>query len=125
MSIATASVAAVVLAALSVLQVMVAAGRPYGRLVWGGAHDVLPRRLRVGSALSVLVYAAIAVALFWRAGAFGEPGIVAAVVAWVIVGYFALGIVLNALSRSRAERLTMTPTCAVLAVCSLIVALGL
>lgn len=42
----------------------------------------------------------------------------------MLVGYFALGILMNAISRSLPERLVMTPVVFVLAVCCLIIALG-
>ena len=123
MSVA-AIVATLVLAALAVLQVLVAAGRPYGRLVWGGQHETLPRRLRVGSAVSVVVYAAMAWVLLARAEIFGPFKPFVGIATWVLFGYFAIGIALNAISRSRPERLVMTPTCVVLAACSLTVALS-
>lgn len=122
MSLAAATVAVILLVALAVLQVLVAAGRPYGRLVWGGGHEVLPRSLRAGSALAVPVYAAIAVALVWRAGVLGPPPRPVVVATWALMAYFALGIAVNAISRSRAERLVMTPVCVVLTVCSLVLA---
>lgn len=46
-----------------------------------------------------------------------------AALAVVLVGYFALGIVVNGISRSLPERLVMTPVVTVLAVCCLVVAL--
>lgn len=122
MTAVAALVAVLVLVALAVLQALLSAGRPYGRLVWGGAHEVLPRPLRVGSALSVVVYAAIAVVLVWRAGVWGEPPRPVAVATWVLLGYFVLGTGTNAISRSRAERFVMTPVCLVLAGCSLVLA---
>lgn len=124
MSGVAAVVATVVLTALAVLQALVAAGRPYGRLVWGGQHEVLPRRLRIGSAVAVVLYAAFAGVLLRRAGLLGTPGPVIQVAAWVLLGYFALGIMVNLISRSRAERLVMTPTTAVLAGCALVVAIS-
>ncbi len=124
MSAVAAIVAVVVLAALAILQVAVALGAPWGRFVWGGQHEVLPTGLRIGSAVSVLLYAGFALVLLSRAGLLpgGESGFVM-VAAWVLVGYFTLGIVMNAVSRSRAERSTMVPATVVLAVCSLVVAL--
>ncbi|MFC3689538.1 hypothetical protein [Aquipuribacter hungaricus] len=120
-----AALAAVLLAALAVLQVLVALGRPYGRLVWGGAHRVLPRRLRAASAVSVLLYAGMAAVLLGRAAVVGDGRSGAVVVAaWVLVGYLALGVVLNAVSRSRVERAVMTPACLVLLACAVVVARG-
>jgi hypothetical protein len=115
----------VVLSALAIFQVALAAGAPWGRLAWGGQHRVLPARLRVGSVSSILVYAVIALVAWARAGVVpAVPPIIAEVGMWVVFGYFCLGIVLNALSRSRPERVTMVPVTVVLAGLSLLIALG-
>ena len=119
-----AGVMVLVLVGLAVLQVLVAAGRPYGRLVWGGQHETLPRRLRIGSIISVGVYVVFGLIAVARAGAFGEPGPVVVVAAWVLAGYFALAILVNGISRSRLERAVMTPVCVVLAACSFVLALS-
>lgn len=114
-----------VLAALAVLQICVAAGAPWGSLVWGGQHHVLPRRLRIGSTLSVVLYAGFAWLLLSRTGivAGGDTAAVR-ILTWVLFAYFVVGIGMNAISRSRAERLTMTPVCVVLAAATLVVALS-
>jgi hypothetical protein len=119
-----AVLATLVLAGLASLQALVAAGRPYGRLVWGGQHETLPPRLRVGSAMAIVIYAVIAWVLLARAEMFGPSRPFTGITTWVIFGYFTLGIALNAISRSRAERLVMTPACVALAACSLTVALS-
>lgn len=120
MSVTAAVIAAVVLAGISVVQLAAAAGRPVGRFVWGGQHEVLPRGLRIGSVVSLVLYAGMAFALIAR-GTGREGALV--VIAWVLARYFTLGVVMNAASRSRSERSVMTPACAVLAGCSLLVAL--
>ncbi|MBU5422203.1 hypothetical protein KQI48_05960 [Cellulomonas hominis] len=125
MSTTAALAATVVLAALAVLQVLLAAGAPLGRFAWGGSHEVLPARLRVGSAVSVLLYALFALLLLDRSGVVDVlPDAVAAVGTWVLLGYLVIGTAMNAISRSRAERAVMTPTALVLAVLVLLVALG-
>ncbi|MEE6272484.1 hypothetical protein [Georgenia wangjunii] len=43
---------------------------------------------------------------------------------WVLAAYFALGILMNAASRSVPERWTMAPVCAVLAAACVTVALA-
>ena len=112
-------------AALAVLQALVAAGLPYGRLVWGGTHRVLPARLRIASGASILLYAAFTAVLLSRAGVLpGADTAFVVVATWVLVGYFVLGIVMNSLSRSRAERWTMVPVCVVLAASALLIAVG-
>jgi hypothetical protein len=125
MTTAATLAATVVLAALAVLQVLLAAGAPLGRFAWGGSHDVLPARLRLGSAVSVLLYAVFALLLLDRSGVFDVlPDAVSAVGTWVLLGYLVIGTAMNAISRSRAERAVMTPTALVLAVLVLLVALG-
>jgi hypothetical protein len=119
--------ACVVLAALAIFQVMLAAGAPLGRFAWGGQHPgSLPTGLRVGSAISVLVYALIALLLLDRAGVLstGPVDNVVRVGAWVVTGYFLLGVGMNLASRSRDERLVMAPAAAALDLLSLAVALG-
>jgi hypothetical protein len=119
-----AVVSLLLLAALAVFQALLAAGLPLGRFAWGGQHAVLPARLRTGSAVSIVLYAVFAVLILQAAGLLGLlPDGVAAVAIWVLAGYFALGIVMNAASRSRPERLLMTPVVALLAACCLALAL--
>ena len=115
----------VVLALLGVFQLALVFGAPLGRFAWGGQHRVLPARLRVGSAVSILIYALIAVIAWDRVGAidvFPEP--FSEVAMWVIFAYFVLGILVNAVSRSKPERYTMVPVSIVLAALSFFIAMG-
>ncbi len=111
------------LAAMAVFQLALVFGAPLGRFAWGGQHRVLPQRLRVGSALGILIYAAIALIALDRADAvdvitFSE------IAMWVVFGYFAVSIALNAVSRSKQERLTMVPLTIALTALSLILSLS-
>jgi hypothetical protein len=120
-----AVVALALLAALAVFQGLLAAGRPLGRFAWGGQHAVLPVGLRIGSVVSIVLYAAFAVLVLQAAGRHSLlPDGAAGVAIWVLAGYFALGIGMNAISRSRPERLVMTPVVALLAGACLVLALG-
>lgn len=117
--------ACVVLAALAVFQGALIAGAPIGRFAWGGQHDVLPPRLRSGSAFSILLYIVFAIVILERAGLVTVFGAAFAQTAgWVLFGYFVLGIVVNGISRSRSERNVMVPVCLLLAVLVLLVNLG-
>ncbi|MET0734159.1 MAG: hypothetical protein ABWY55_00725 [Microbacterium sp.] len=114
-----------VLAALAVFQLALILGAPLGRFAWGGQHRVLPPRLRLGSGVSILVYALIDVIAWDRVGAidvFPEP--FAEIAMWIVFAYFVLGILMNAISRSRPERYTMVPVSIVLAALSLFIAMG-
>ena len=71
---AFAAVAAiVVLAALAVFQLALIAGAPLGRFAWGGQNRVLPVGFRVGSAISIVLYAVFGLILLQRAG-LATPG---------------------------------------------------
>ncbi|GAA3641682.1 hypothetical protein GCM10022200_26830 [Microbacterium awajiense] len=120
-----ASALTVALALLAVFQAALVFGAPLGRFAWGGQHRVLPARLRIGSALSIVIYALIAVIAWDRVGAIDVFGDVFSQIAmWVIFAYFTLGIVMNAISRSKPERYMMVPVSIVLAALSLLIALS-
>ncbi len=115
----------VILAVLAVFQLALIFGAPIGRFAWGGQHRVLPMKLRIGSAVSIVIYAIIALLALDRAGLVDVVAdVVSTVAMWVVFAYFVLGIGMNAISRSKPERYTMAPVSLVLAVLSLLVVLG-
>lgn len=114
-----------VLAGVAVFQLALIAGRPWGRLAWGGGHVVLPTHLRISSAVSIGIYGLIAAAMLDRAGVLPWlPLAISQPLAWTIAGYFGLGIGLNLASRSRPERLVMSPIVALLCLLSVVIAAG-
>lgn len=122
----SALTAVCILAALSVFQIALIAGAPIAKYAWGGSHDILPTRLRVSSAISIFLYLTFAVFILSKSNivnVINNPAIVNGGI-WVITGYFILGVALNALSRSKAERSVMTPVALVLAIAYLIVSLS-
>ncbi len=125
MAVAAAVVVCALLVALSAFQILLILGRPLGRFAWGGAHDVLPSRLRVGSAISIVLYGLFAVLVLDKAEITDLlPEAMVDVGIWVLVGYLAVGALLNGMSRSKPERNVMTPTVLVLAGLCLVIALS-
>ena len=115
----------IILAALAIFQLALIFGAPIGQFAWGGGHRVLPARLRIGSAVAIVIYAFIVVVAFDRLGAIDVfPDAFSVIAMWVIFGYFILGIVMNAISRSKPERNLMVPVSIVLAVLSFLIAMG-
>lgn len=127
MSASAAIAMSVLLAGLAIFQASLVGGAPLSRFAWGGQHERLPASLRVGSVIAILLYAGFAAVVLQMAGVVTllPHGGWLGIAAWVLVAYCALGIPMNAISRSRAERLTMTPIVVLLFVLSLVVALGL
>jgi hypothetical protein len=119
-----ALVGVALLAALAVFQGLLVAGAPLGHFAWGGQHVVLPTNLRIGSVISIGLYALFAVLILQAAGSVAVlPERLVDVAIWVLAGFFAIGIVMNAVSRSRPERLVMTPVVLLLAAICLVLAL--
>lgn len=115
----------VVLAGLAIFQFALILGAPLGRWAWGGQHRVLPARLRIGSVVSILIYALIDIVAWDRMKAIDVfPDLFSQIAMWVIFAYFVLGIFMNAISRSKPERYTMVPVSIVLAVLSFFIAMG-
>ena len=122
----SALLAGAILAGLAIFQAALIAGAPLGRMAWGGAHTVLPSKLRVASAVSIVLYALFAYTALAKADL--APALINDAVTsastWVLTAYFALGIVMNGISRSKPERLVMTPTVLVLTALFLVLSLN-
>lgn len=115
-----------ILLALVCFQLLLAAGAPLGHFAWGGARRVLNPPLRVGSVLSAVVYAVVAVIILEASGVIDVIGAtdVVRIAIWFVVVLFGLGVAMNAISRSPGERTVMTPVALVLAVLCAVVAVG-
>lgn len=117
--------ASVILAALCMFQAFLAAGSPLGHFAWGGRNRVLPVGIRIASAVTIPLYVAMIFLLLDRAGIISAlADDTARIGGWILVGYFATGIVMNLASRSRPERNVMTPIVLALAILAAIVASG-
>lgn len=103
----------VLLAVQAAFQTCLAAGAPWGRFAYGGAHPRrLPENLRRVSGVAAPVYACSALAV---ATGVGSPLLRRAGLSG-LAAFMAVGTVLNGISRSPGERLVWTPFCATTAV---------
>ena len=119
-----ATVAVGLLSSIAGFQIALAAGAPWGPAAWGGQHPgVLPTRLRVASGIVGIVVYPLLIAVVAAAGGLTTNwlGDAATVVMWLMTGFFVLGTVMNAVSRSRPERLWAVVSLGI-AVCCAIVA---
>lgn len=117
----------IILAALSLFQTLLVFGKPLGNYAWGGQHTVLPKRLRIASVFSIVLYVVFGIFLVSKAGLVSivPNEWYLTTTMWIFTLYFMLGIVMNAISRSKKERELMTPVALSLAVIFLIVTLNL
>jgi hypothetical protein len=120
-------VAAIVLGAIVLLQLLLAAGLPLGHLAWGGRHRVLPPPRRIGSVVSAALLGGAAWVALAAAGVVRGAGPDASwprIACWVLAGLLAVNTLGNLASSSRAERLVMTPLTVVLVACFVLLARG-
>ena len=117
--------AAILCGLLALFQLALAAGAPLGRAVWGGQHRVLPAKLRWGSVAAAVILVGVAWVALARVQLLppADSGAIG-IAAWVFAGYFTLNIVANLASKSRTERLVMTPVATLVAGCLYLVALA-
>ena len=122
-----ALIAVALIGALAVFQLALALGAPFGAAAWGGRNPgVLPRNLRIASAVvGLVVYPIMAATILAAAGLIDDEWLpIDPIVAmWILTGFFALGAIVNAVSRSTPERI-WAPVSAVLAICCALIALG-
>ena len=105
-------------------QLLLALGAPLGRAAWGGAVARIPSRLRIASAVAVVVWAVAAVIILGRAGVLDVPlpQVVLDIGAWALVVLSGLGALVNFASSSPWERFGWGPLALALALLSLVVA---
>lgn len=124
--IIAAIVALAVLIIVAILQISLVFGAPLGHFAWGGTHKVLPAKLKIGSAVSIVIYAIMASFIASKSGLWPiiSNETVLQTGLWIFAIYLTFGVFLNAISRSKQERNLMTPLALILAICFWVVALG-
>lgn len=121
-----ATVSCIILLGLAIFQLALIFGAPIGKYAWGGAHTTLPRNLRIGSAISILLYGIFAAIILSKAEVillFNNPAITTIGI-WILAVYFCIGVVMNGISRSKPERNLMTPIALILAALTLLIAMN-
>jgi hypothetical protein len=107
-------------------QIALAAGAPWGHLTMGGRFPgQLPSRMRGVAVLSAVLLIAFVLVAETRAGVMlieWQP--ISRVLVWGVVAYCSLGVLANAITPSRGERMIWLPVVLLLLICSVIVATG-
>lgn len=97
--------------AVLVLTVLVALGYPLGEFTMGGKHKILPRAFRVLAVVSALIQL-FAIVIVLQAGGwvplwFGAE--TTRIICFVFAGYLSLNTLMNIISKSKKEKVVMTP----------------
>lgn len=109
-----------------VFQLALTLGMPWGHLTMGGKFEgKLPARMRVVSALSAFILVLFGLIVATAGGLLlPEWYELAAKAIWVVVAYCVMGVLANAVTPSKWERIIWLPVVSLMLVCSLMVALG-
>jgi hypothetical protein len=106
-------------------QLALAAGAPWGSVAMGGAYPGrMPTPLRAAAAVQAVVLVLFGAVVCARAGLFLPRFAGARRLSWLVVGFMAVGAVLNALTPSARERAVWLPVALGLLFFSTIVARG-
>ena len=111
---------------ISLFQLALAVGRPWGTLAWGGRFPgKLPPRMRIASLASAFLLLGFGLIVCAKAGlVLPESAQLSALAVWGVVGYCALGVVANAATRSKWERIVWLPFVVLMLISSSAVALS-
>ena len=117
----TAWLGSLILAGVMVLYVLLALGAPLGEYAMGGKQRVLPSRLRLLAVLSALIQLFAILVLLQLGGIYsiGLPDNLARALGYFFGAYLVLNTLGNFFSKSKKERILMTPLSAVAAFCFL------
>jgi len=113
-------------AVVAAFHAALALGAPWGKLTWGGKYPGrLPASMRAAAVFSMALLLGFALIVAVRAGvAWPEWHGASKYLVWGVVGYCGLGVIANAITPSRWERILWLPVVVAMLACSLMVATG-
>ena len=112
---------------VALFQLALTIGAPMGEYTMGGQNiGKLPLKFRVGASISMLVNLAIAGHYLAQTGVVKAllPAQLNLAANWSLVAFTAVGLTMNAISRSKKERNLWVPVLIVSLICSILVAAG-
>ena len=127
LSLISALIVIVIFMGLSVFQLLLALGKPYGKMAYGGRQEaILPRKYRIMSAVSIAIFLMASMFVLVKIEVFTNCPFPAAntLGIWIFALFLALNTIANATSISSSERKFMTPLSAIACLCLVIIALG-
>ncbi|WP_252504627.1 hypothetical protein [Sporosarcina sp. Marseille-Q4943] len=103
-------IVAILFVAIAVFQVLLSLGFSIGEFAMGGSYKVLPKKLRIVSAVNALILLFMGFVFLQHTNVLqGFNFLSTNIFIWVITIFLGLNTIANLLSRSRKERLVMTP----------------
>lgn len=118
--------ASIILCGLVVFQILLVFGLPFGKMAWGGEYNKLPVKLRVASLISSVLLAYGVLALLEKGGFLKiiNSNFIISISLWAFVLIFGLSTLGNLTSKSKSEKIVMTPIAVYLVIAFLIATTG-
>lgn len=110
---------------VAIYQILLAIGFPLGAAAWGGLYRTLPMPLRIASIFSAVILVSMGIVILQHTTVI-EPFLPIPIhsTLWVFTAFLGLNTVGNIASKSKTERLIMTPVSSILFLLCLWVLLG-
>mgnify|MGYP003464677723 FL=1 len=103
-------VVAILFLAIAIFQVLLSLGYPLGEFAMGGNYKVLPKKLRIASVANALILLCMGFVFLQHTNVLvGLDFLATHILVWVITIFLGLNTIANLISRSKKERLVMTP----------------
>ena len=120
LSLLSALIVLLIFVGLSVFQLLLVLGKPYGKMAYRGTQDdVLPGKYRLMSALAIVIFLIASIFVLVKIDIIKEfpfPEI-ADLGVWFFALFLALNTLTNATSKSKSERQIMTPLSVIACLC--------
>jgi hypothetical protein len=117
---------AVIVLSIAVFQVLLSLGYSLGEATMGGYHKILPKHLRFASLISafILLFFGLIFLQHAKVVSFGFNYILTNILVWAFTVYLALNTIANLVSKSKKERLIMTPISSIAFILCLFIAIA-
>lgn len=103
-------VVAILFVIVALFQILLSLGYPLGEFAMGGYYKVLPKKLRIVSAFNSLILLFMGFVFLQHTNVLkGFELISTNILVWVITIFLGFNTIANLISRSKKERLVMTP----------------
>lgn len=123
---ATAWIGSITFFLVAILYILLAFGLPFGELAMGGKYKVMPKKMRAACAISVFIQI-VAILILLETGNVISIGLsqgLAKGLCYFFAIYLLLNTLMNLLSKSKKEKLIMTPLSFITAICFALTALN-
>lgn len=118
---------ALLFAVIAVLTLLVTLGLPLGEFTLGGKYKILPPKMRIASGVSFFIQILAIVVILQTGGVINTfiPFRTARGICFFFAAYLVLNSIMNFSSKSKKEKLVMTPLSLIASICFWITALGI